>query len=72
MREVAWMLRRHQDGLLSYFRMPVNNGIVEGLNNKAKVMSHKAYGFLTAQRYIQNLYHCMLDLPLPQNVHTFV
>jgi transposase len=40
MRDFAWMLRRHQDGLLNYFRMPINNAIVEGLNNKAKVISH--------------------------------
>jgi transposase len=72
MRDFAWMLRRHQDGLLNYFRMPINNAIVEGLNNKAKVISHKAYGFRTAKCYDQNLYHCMAGLPLPQTVHTFV
>ena len=39
------MLRRHEDGILNYFRMPIDNGIVEGLNNKAKLIVHKAYGF---------------------------
>lgn len=72
MRDFAWMLRRHQDDILNYFRMPIDNGTVEGLNNKAKVISHKAYGFRTAKTYIQNLYHCMGDLPLPKTVHTFV
>ena len=43
----------------NYFNMPLNNGTVEGLNNKAKVISHKAYGFRTAKNYIRNLYHCM-------------
>lgn len=71
MRDFAWMLRRHQDDLLNYFKMPIHNGTVEGLNNKAKVISHKAYGFRTANTYIRNLYHCMADLPLPETVHTF-
>jgi transposase len=72
LRDFAWMLRRHQDGLLNYFRLPIDNGIVEGLNNKAKVISHKAYGFRTPKCYIQNLYHSMADLPLPKTMHTFV
>ena len=71
MRNFAWMLRRHQKDLLNYFNMPISNGTVEGLNNKAKVISHKAYGFRTAKNYIRNLYHCMADLPLPQTIHTF-
>ena len=71
MRDFAWMLRRHEEDLMNYFRSPISNGIVEGLNNKAKVISHKAYGFRTPGNYIRNLYHCMADLPLPETVHTF-
>ena len=71
LRDFAWMLRRHQQDLLNYFNMPISNGAVEGLNNKAKVISHKAYGFRTPGNYIRNLYHCMADLPLPQIMHTF-
>ena len=71
MREFAWMLRRHQSDLMNYFRMPIHNGTVEGLNNKAKIISHKAYGFRTAKNYIRNLYHCMADLPFPKTLHTF-
>jgi len=56
---------------LNYFNMPISNGTVEGLNNKAKVISHKAYGFRTPKNYIRNLYHCMANLPLPQTMHTF-
>jgi transposase len=71
MRDFAWMLRRHQENVLTYFRLPIDNGSVEGLNNKAKVISHKAYGFRSAKNYIRNLYHCMAELPLPQIAHTF-
>ncbi|MCC7411184.1 MAG: transposase [Gammaproteobacteria bacterium] len=72
MREFAWMLRRHEEDILNYFRIPLDNGIVEGLNNKAKLVIHRAYGFRTAKTYILNLYHCLGALPLPQTMHTFV
>ena len=52
--------------------MHQRHGTVEGLNNKAKLVIHKAYGFRTAKNYIRNLYHCLADLPLPQTVRTFV
>ena len=71
MRDFAWMLRRRQDDLLNYFNAPIDNGTVEGLNNKAKVIIHKAYGFRTAANYIRNLYHCMAELPLPKTMHRF-
>ena len=61
------MLQRHEDDILNYFRMPIDNGTVEGLNNKAKLVIHKAYGFRTAKTYIRNLYHCLANLPLPQD-----
>ena len=33
MRDFAWMLRRREDDLLNYFDAPIDNGIVESLNN---------------------------------------
>jgi transposase len=72
MRDFAWLVRRHEKNILSYFKVPIHNGSVEGLNNKAKVISHKAYGFRSAKNYILNLYHCMADLPQPKLVHTFM
>ena len=71
MREFSRALRRHQTDLMDYFRIPIYNGTVEGLNNKAKIIGHKAYGFRTPGNYIQYLYHCMANLPLPETVHTF-
>jgi hypothetical protein len=38
MRDFAWMIRRHQDNILNYFKVRIDNGVVEGLNNKAKVV----------------------------------
>jgi transposase len=72
MQEVSNLLRRHEENILTYFDMPISNGIVEGLNNKAKVISHRAYGFRTAKNFILNLYHCMADLAMPTTLHRFV
>ena len=38
---------------------------LEGMNNKVKVISHRAYGYRTAWTYIANIYHCCAELPLP-------
>ena len=47
--------------ILNYFRMPIDNGTVEGLNNKAKLVIRKTYGFRTAKTYTRNLYHLSLS-----------
>lgn len=47
-KKFARTLRNHRDLLLNYFhaRKQFSSGIVEGLNNKAKVTMRKAYGYL--------------------------
>ena len=72
MRDFAWLVRRHEQNIFTYFDQPINNAAVEGLNNKAKIVSHRAYGFRSPKNYIRNLYLCMADLPMPQLLHTFV
>jgi len=71
-KDFAWLIKRHQDNILSYFKLPIDNGAVEGLNNKAKVVSRRAYGFKSAKNYILNLYLCLADLPKPKLLHTFM
>ena len=72
MRKFAWMIRKHEDNILSYFKLPITNASVEGLNNKAKVISRRAFGFRSVKSHILNLYHCLSDLPWPKLLHTFV
>ena len=72
MRKFAWMIRRHENNILSYFKLPINNASVEGLNNKAKIISRRAYGFRSVKGHILNLYHCLSDLPWPKLLHRFV
>jgi transposase len=72
MRDFAWMIRRHQDDILNYFKVRIDNGAVEALNNKAKSISHRAYGYRTAETLKLALYHGMGKLPMPQLTHKFV
>ena len=57
MRKFAWMVRRHQEDILSYLKVRIDNGSVEGLNNKAKVIAHRAFGYRTAETFKLALYH---------------
>jgi transposase len=59
------MLRRHLDGILSWTDHRVSNGALEGMNNKIKSISHRSFGFRTAENFIAAIYHCCARLPLP-------
>jgi transposase len=72
LRDFAWLLRRHEDGVLAWFDVPLNNGATEAMNNNAKAVSHRAHGFRTAATFTLSLLHCLGNLPLPQTVHRFV
>lgn len=72
LRNFAWMLRNHEEGILSYFKVPIDNGCVEGLNNKAKVISRKAFGYRTADTFKLALYHGLGKLPMPILTHKFL
>jgi transposase len=72
LRDFAWMLRRHEEGILAYFDVRIDNGAVEAMNNNAKQVSHRAHGFKSADTFIVNLYHCLGQLPLPETVHSFL
>lgn len=63
--QLARMLRAHLDGVLAWTRIRVTNGALEGMNNKIKVISHRAFGYRTSWAYIANIYHSCADLPLP-------
>ncbi len=63
--KLARMLRTHLDGVLAWTRIRVTNGALEGMNNKIKVISHRAFGYRTSWAYIANIYHSCAGLPLP-------
>ncbi len=73
MKKVAKTLRSHRELILNYFRArkQFSSGVVEGLNNKAKVTMRKSYGFRTFRITELALYHALGKLPEPQLSHRF-
>ena len=43
--KLAHTLRAHLDGVLAWTRIRVTNGALEGMNNKVKAISHRAFGY---------------------------
>jgi transposase len=73
MKKFARTIRAHRELLLNYFRArkAYSSGVIEGLNNKAKVTMRKAYGFRTFGMMEIALYHALGKLPEPELTHRF-
>ena len=48
MKAFARMVKAHLPGILAWTRLRISNGALEGMNNKVKVIAHRAYGFRKA------------------------
>lgn len=72
-KKVASSLRNHRGLILNWFRAhgTISAGTVEGLNNKAKLTTRKAYGFREAETAKIALYHTLGGLPEPEFTHEF-
>jgi transposase len=73
MKKIARSLREPRQLILNYFRAQklLSSGVVEGLNNKAKVTMRKSYGFRTFRVLELALYHSLGKLPEPECTHEF-
>jgi len=73
MKKIARTLRSHRTLILNYFRArkQYSSGVVEGLNNKAKLTMRKSYGFRTFHVTETALYHALGKLPEPDVAHRF-
>lgn len=47
--KVARTIRAHIEGIMAYVSTRLTNGIVEGINNKLRMIARRAYGFHSAQ-----------------------
>ena len=72
-KKFARTLRAHRQLLLNYFKAKkqFSSGVIEGLNNKAKVTLRKAYGYRTFRVAELSLYHVLGRLPEPKLTHRF-
>jgi transposase len=73
MKKTARMLRNHRQLILNWFvaRGTISSGVVEGMNNKVKLTTRKAYGFRTFEAVQLALYHNLGALPKPEFTHKF-
>ena len=53
--QMAKTLLKHCSGILNWWDHPINNGKMEGINNKIKTLSRKAYGFRDEDFFILKL-----------------
>jgi transposase len=65
--KLARTIRRHRDGILNAIRLGLNNGRLEGLNSRIRLISHRSFGFHSADPLIALVYLCcagvVIDLP---------
>lgn len=73
MKSIARMLRSKRELILNWFvaEGKLSSGIVEGLNNRLKLITRKSYGFRTQEAYETALYHNLGALPEPRLTHEF-
>jgi transposase len=64
---LARTLREHRDGILAAIHLGLSNGRLEGLNSKIRLISHRAFGFHSADPLIALVYLCcagiVIELP---------
>ena len=59
-------LRQHLDGIAAMMKERLSNGLAEGMNNKIRLLSHRAFGFHSARPLIADVYLCCGGIRLPQ------
>ena len=57
-------IRKHRDGILAAIRLGLSNGRLEGLNSKIRLISHRAFGFHTADPLIALVYLCCAGITI--------
>lgn len=62
-------IRRFKEGILAYISTGLSNGLVEGLNNKIRLITRRAFGFHSAEALTAMIHLCCgglsLTPPLP-------
>ena len=66
--KLARTIRRHRNGILNAIRLGLNNGRLEGLNSRIRLISHRSFGFHSADPLIALVYLCCsrIVIPLPR------
>ena len=62
--KVARTIRKCLDDIVAYIRHRLTNGLIEGLNNKARLLTRRAYGFHSASSAIAMIMLCCTGLKI--------
>ncbi len=66
--KLARTIRRYQAAILNAIRLGLNNGRLEGLNSRIRLISHRSFGFHSPAPLIALIYLCCtaIIIPLPR------
>ncbi len=56
--KLARTLREHRDGILAAIRLGLSNSRLEGLASRIRLISHRSFGFHSAEPLIALIYLC--------------
>jgi transposase len=62
--KLARTLRQHKQGVLAAVELGLSNGRLEALNSKVRLLSHRAYGFHSANALIAMIYLCCAGITI--------
>ncbi|MGZ6670465.1 MAG: ISL3 family transposase [Solirubrobacteraceae bacterium] len=62
--KLARTLRKHKPGVLAAVEIGISNGRLEALNSKVRLLSHRAYGFHSADALIAMIYLCCTGITI--------
>jgi transposase len=62
--KLARTIRKHKQGVLAATELGINNGRLEALNSKVRLISHRAYGFHSANALIAMIYLCCAGITI--------
>jgi transposase len=62
--KLARTIRKHKQGVLAAIELGLSNGRLEALNSKVRLISHRAYGFHSADALIAMIYLCCAGITI--------
>jgi transposase len=62
--KLARTIRKHKAGVLAAVELGLSNGRLEALNSKVRLLSHRAYGFRSADALIAMIYLCCAGIQI--------
>jgi transposase len=62
--KLARTIRKHKTGVLAAIELNLSNGRLEALNSKVRLISHRAYGFHSADALIAMIYLCCAGIQI--------